>query len=72
MKLQKSIVKPGPRVLAATEHDLSNALIESINTTIRLLTRVAFVSATPQPVIALRRRRLGGHQPTLPAVSCRR
>jgi len=66
VKLQKSIVKHRPRILAAIEHDLSNALIESTNTKIRLITRMAFGFASPQPLIALALLSLGGHRPTLP------
>ena len=42
VKLQKSIVKHRARILAAIEHNLSNGLIESTNTKIRLITRIAF------------------------------
>jgi len=66
VKLQKSIVKHRPRILAAIEHDLSNGLIESTNTKIRLITRMAFGFASPQPLIALALLSLGGHRPTLP------
>ena len=48
MKLQKSIVKHRTRILAAIEHNLSNALIESTNTKIRLITRMAFGFKSPR------------------------
>ena len=51
---------------AALEHRLSNARIESINTKIRLLTRVAFGFRSPDALIALAMLSLGGHPPTLP------
>jgi transposase len=51
---------------ATLEHGLSNALIESTNTKIRLLTRVAFGFHGPQPVIALAMLALGAQPPRLP------
>jgi len=51
---------------ATLECGLSNALIESTNTKIRLLTRVAFGFHGPQPVIALAMLALGAHPPRLP------
>ena len=66
VKLQKSIVKHRPRILAAIEHNLSNGLIESTNTKIRLITRIAFGFQSAQPLIALALLSLGGHRPTLP------
>jgi transposase len=45
---------------------LSNALIESTNTKIRLITRVAFGFHGPEPLIALAMLSLGAHPPTLP------
>ena len=66
VKLQKSIVKHRPRILAAIEHNLSNGLIESTNTKIRLITRIAFGFKSPQALIALALLSLGGHRPVLP------
>ena len=66
VKLQKSIVKHRPRILAAIEHNLSNGLIESTNTKMRLITRIAFGFKSPEPLIALALLSLGGHRPTLP------
>jgi transposase len=51
---------------ATLEHGLSNALVESVNTKIRLLTRIAFGFRSPDALIALAMLSLGGHQPTLP------
>lgn len=51
---------------AALDHDLSNALIESTNTKIRLITRVAFGFRSPQALIALAMLSLGGNRPALP------
>ncbi len=66
VKLQRSIVKHRERILAAIWHGLSNGLIESMNTKIRLITRVAFGFRSPQALIALAMLTLGGHRPTLP------
>ena len=51
---------------ATLDHGLSNALIESTNTKIRLLTRIAFGFKNPNALIALAMLALGGHRPTLP------
>ncbi len=67
VKLQKSIVKHKDRILAAIEHNLSNGLIESTNTKIRLITRMAFGFRSPEALIALALLSLGGHRPALPA-----
>lgn len=64
--LQQRIVKHRDRILAAIEHNLSNGLVESTNTKIRLITRMAYGFASPQPLIALALLSLGGHRPALP------
>ena len=46
---------------------LSNGRIESVNTKIRLITRVAFGFHSPEALIALAILNLGGHRPVLPA-----
>jgi len=66
VKLAKSIVKHKARILAAIEHNLSNGLIESTNTKIRLITRIAFGFKSPEALIALALLSLGGHRPALP------
>ena len=66
VKLQKSIVKHRARILAAIEHNLSNGLIESTNTKIRLITRIAFGFKSTEALIALALLTLGGHRPILP------
>jgi transposase len=66
VKLVKSIVKHKATILAAIEHDLSNGLIESTNTKIRLITRIAFGFKSPDALIALALLSLGGHRPALP------
>ena len=66
VKLTRSIVKHKARILAAIEHNLSNGLIESTNTKIRLITRIAFGFKSPEALIAIALLTLGGHRPTLP------
>ena len=64
--LQRRIVKHQASILAAIEHGLSNGRIESVNTKIRLITRIAFGFAHPEALIALAMLSLGGHPPALP------
>lgn len=65
--LADRIAKVGDRVEATLVHGLSNALVESMNTRIRLLTRIAFGFHSPQPLIALAMLSQGAHRPQLPA-----
>lgn len=51
---------------ATLDHGLSNALIESTNTKIRVLTRIAYGFKSPQALIALALLSLGGYRPDLP------
>jgi transposase len=55
-----------PAIRATLEHGLSNGLIESANTKIRLLTRIAFGFRNPAALIALAMLALGGLRPALP------
>lgn len=55
-----------PAIHATLEHGLSNGLVESVNTKIRLLTRIAFGFRNPASLIALALLALGGHQLELP------
>jgi transposase len=64
--LQRRILRHRATIEAALDHNLSNALIESTNTKIRLITRVAFGFHSAAPLIALALLSLGGHRPTLP------
>jgi Transposase len=48
------------------DYGLSNGLIESTNTKIRLLTRIAFGFRSPEALIALALLALGGYRPSLP------
>ncbi len=61
--LQRRIVKHRAAIDAALDSGLSNALVESTNTKIRLITRVAFGFHGPEPLIALAMLSLGGHPP---------
>ena len=64
--LARSITAHRARILTAIEHQLSNGLIESVNTKIRLLTRIAFGFHGHEPLIALALLALGSHPPRLP------
>lgn len=66
VKLQRSIVNHRPAILASIEHGLSNGRVESMNTKIRLMTRIAFGFESPNALIALAMLSLGGHKPVLP------
>ena len=55
-----------PSILAAIEHGLSNGRTESVNTKVRLITRLAFGVKSPEALIALAMLNLGGHRPVLP------
>lgn len=52
-RLQRSIVKRRASNLAAIEHGLSNGRVESVNSKIRLITRIAFGFRSPEALIAL-------------------
>jgi transposase len=66
VNLQRRIVRQRAAIDAALDSGLSNALVESTNTKIRVLTRVAFGFKSPDALIALALLSLGGHTPTLP------
>lgn len=72
VKRQRSIVKHRARILAAIEHHLSSGLVESTNTEVRLITRMAYGFASPEPLIALAMLSLGGHRPVFPGRNCPR
>lgn len=69
VRLARRIVKYRASIEAALEHNLSNALIESTNTKIRLLTRIAYGFRSPEALIALAMLSLGGYRPPLPGRS---
>ncbi len=56
---------------AALVHGLSNALVESTNTKLRLLTRIAYGFKEPEHLIALALLDRGGYCPPLPGRSAR-
>ena len=64
--LHRKITAHRDAIDATLEHGLSNALVESTNTKIRLLTRIAFGFHGHQPLIALALLALGSHPPRLP------
>jgi transposase len=66
VELQRRITAHKQAIHATLDHHLSQGLIESTNTKIRVLTRVAFGFHGPEPLIALAMLALGGHRPQLP------
>jgi transposase len=54
------------RLIHTLIYRLSNGLIESVNTKIRLLTRIAFGFKSVRALIALVRLHLGGYETPLP------
>ncbi len=67
--LAKKIKRYRGPIDATLEHALSNALIESTNTKIRVITRMAFGFADPSALVALAMLSLGGYRPQLPGRS---
>jgi transposase len=66
IELAKRIAKHRGQIEATLIHGLSNALVESVNTRIRLLTRLAFGFRNPEALIGLAMLKLGGYCPPLP------
>jgi transposase len=66
IELPRRIVKHRMRIEATLVHGLSNALVESVNTRIRLLTRLASGFRDPGALIGLAMLKLGGYCPPLP------
>jgi len=66
VELSQKIVKNREAIDHNLDSGLSNGLIESTNTKIRLLTRIAFGFKGPEPLIALALLALGNHPPVLP------
>ena len=64
--LARSIIEYYPRILATLRHRVSNALIESRNTQIRLLTRLAHGFKNVAALISLSMLKLAGLCPPLP------
>jgi transposase len=66
VKLAQTIARHRPDIEATLEIGLSNALVESVNTKIRLLTRIAFGFHSAEALISLAMLALGGFCPPLP------
>ena len=66
VQLQRRIVAHREAIDAALDTGLSQGLVESTNTKIRLLTRIAFGFHGYQPLVALAMLALGSHPPRLP------
>jgi transposase len=66
VKLAKTVAAHRASIQAALTEGLSNGLVESTNTKIRLLTRVAFGFKSPEALIALAMLSVGGLRPPLP------
>jgi transposase len=64
--LARRISKHRPGIVATLTHGLSNGLVESVNTKIRLLTRIAYGFRSTDNLIALCLLDRGGHCPPLP------
>jgi len=64
--LQRRVTIHVPAIHISIDHDLSNALVESVNTKLRLLTRMAFGYRDPWALIGLGMLALGGLCPPLP------
>lgn len=65
-QLAKKIRNHLPSIHATLDHGLSNGLIESVNTKIRVITRMAFGFHNPAALIGLAMLALGGLRPALP------
>lgn len=66
VELGRKVRRHLPGIHAALKHGLSNGRIESMNTKIRVITRMAFGFHSPQALIALAMLALGGLRPQLP------
>jgi transposase len=66
VKLARTIRRYKPLISNTAGHGLSNAPVESVNTKIRLLHRIAFGYRNPEALIAMATLDLGGRSPKLP------
>jgi transposase len=66
IQLGRKIRRHLPAIHATLDHGLSNGRIESVNTKIRVITRMAFGFRNPSALIALAMLALGGLRPPLP------
>lgn len=64
--LDRRIRRHRTQIEASIRENLSNALVESTNTKIRVLTRIAFGFHSAEALISLAMLSLGGHRPALP------
>ena len=67
IRLAAAITAHRAGIEAALTHGLSNARVESVNTKLRLLTRIAFAFRSPEALVALAMLDLGGLCPRFPA-----
>jgi len=65
-KLARAVAAHREGIVAALLHGLSNARVESVNTKLRVLTRLAFGFRSPQALIGLAMLSVGGLCPDLP------
>ncbi|MFD0579671.1 ISL3 family transposase [Dactylosporangium darangshiense] len=66
VRLAQRVVRNRDAIVASIEHRLSNALVESMNTKIRLIVRRAFGFHSAEAIIALAMLSLSGYRPVLP------
>jgi transposase len=66
VELSRKIRRNLPGIEAALKYKLSNAIVESTNTKLRVLARMAYGFAEPDHLIALALLDRGGHCPSLP------
>jgi transposase len=69
VRLARSLRAHWATIVTTLQYGLSNARVESVNTRIRLLTRIAFGFHSAQPLIAMVLLALGGLCPPLPGRS---
>jgi transposase len=65
-KLARTVAAHREQIVAALLHGLSNARVESVNTKLRVLTRLAFGFRSPDALIGLAMLSVGGLCPDLP------
>ena len=66
VKLARTITDHKPGITATLTHRLSNARVEAINTTLRLICRRAYGFHSADALIALAMLTVGGLRPSLP------